>query len=56
MIEVMATRDAYNTSGTSNLGLVPGNLSPADGLTKPKNRNTAPNVIMKCKDDTPASQ
>ena len=35
MIEVTAAREAYNRHEISNVGLVPGEVNPADGLTKP---------------------
>lgn len=35
MIEITTAREAYDTDEISNVGLIPGDKNPADGLTKP---------------------
>ncbi len=48
MVEIKATREAYNKNEISNVGWVPGTFNPADELTKPITCN-----LVKGKDNTP---
>ena len=52
MDEIMAAREAYNRYEISNVGLVSGKSSPADGLTKPGVCVQLSNLFYRGKDNT----
>ena len=56
MIEVTAAREAYNRHEISNVGLVPGDGNPADGLTKPSSCQALHEIMKNGVDDTKVTQ
>ena len=56
MVEIIAAREAYNRYEISNVGLVPGDFNPAEGLTNSKVRAQLNELVYKGIDTTRVSQ